>query len=533
MKMLKVLFRQKLLSVGAWLTGSTRKRKTQSKGSSIAFLLIMLYAFGSIAFLYYTLLDVLAEPFRTAGIGWLYFSFVAVMSFGMMFIGSVFSSKSQLFEAKDNDLLLSLPVKSSDILLSRLFLLAVIDLAMGLIVMVPAGLVWFRNGGFEGAGLLFLIVALFLIMLIALSVAALFGWLLSLLTARLPVNRTAATLIFSLLFLGGYRYLISNMNQMIFRLAQDPEPALRTLGSVAPLVWIGHAVAEGDLSSLLKAAVLPLLSFAVMYILLSRTFIRTVTTKVSRKKIEYRGNTENALSVNKALLRREWQRLATNSAYIMNGCIGNILALIGAVVLLIKKDALQPLLADPGLGILLPGLFLLGTSFLGAMTLLTAPSVSLEGKNLWIIRSMPVSTQSLLRAKLQLHCLIGISSLLPLLIVLILILRPGLPMALLMLILPCTMVCYSAVVGLWAGIRHPNLDWTTEAQAVKSGMDVLIDMGVVFGTLLLPVIVILLFGAVLPLTAVAGGFIILVLLITLLLYRWLMTRGADRFEQLS
>ena len=324
--MLKVLLQQKLLSVGAWLTGATRKRKTQSKASAIGFFLIMLYAFGSIAFLYYNLPSVLAEPFRAAGIGWLYFAFVSVMCFGMMFIGSVFSAKSQLFEAKDNDLLLSLPVKSSDILLSRLFLLAVIDLAMGLLVMVPAALVWIQNGGFDGAGLLFFVLSLFLIMLTALSVAALFGWLLSLVTARLPGNRTLSTVIFSLLFLGAYMYLISNMNQMIFRLAEDPEPAMRTLGSIAPLVWLGHAMAEGNVPAMLKSMLLPLFSFAVMYVLLSRSFIRTVTTKASRKKIQYRGNTEGLLSVNRTLLRREWNRLTTSSAYLLNSCFGNIIA---------------------------------------------------------------------------------------------------------------------------------------------------------------------------------------------------------------
>ena len=186
-------------------------------------------------------------------------------------------------------------------------------------------------------GFLFFVIGLILIMLTALSVASLFGWLLSLLTARLPGNRTVSTVIFSLIFLGAYMYLISNMNQMIFRLAEDPEPAMRTLGSVAPLVWLGHAMADGSFTAILKAAILPLVSFAVMYVLLSRSFIRTVTTKAARKKIEYRGNTEGLLSVNRTLLRREWNRLTTSSAYLLNSCFGNIIGLIGAVVLLIKK----------------------------------------------------------------------------------------------------------------------------------------------------------------------------------------------------
>ena len=530
--MLKVLMRSKLLSIVAWFTGATRKRKSTSKGTAVAFATLMLYALGSIGFLFFGMFVSIAEPFSKAGLGWLYFALAIVMSFGMMFIGSVFTSKSQLFEAKDNDLLLSLPVKSSDILLSRLFLLAVIDLIMGLVVMVPAGFVWGKAAGFSAAGLLSFILGLFLIMLVALSVASLFGWILSIITARLPKNQTIATVLLSLIFLGLYMYFIGNMNQMFLQLADNPEPAGRVLGSIAPVVWLSRAIAEGDLFRLLLSLILPAVLFTLMYVLLSRTFVRTVTTKISRKKEVYRGNTAQLQATGKALLQREWVRFTTCPTYVLNGAFGNIVAVIGAVVLLVKKDALTALSQQSGLQMLLPGLFLFAACAVGTMTMLTAPSVSLEGKNLWISRSLPVSTQDLLRAKLRLHCLIGMPSLLPLLIVSLILLRPAPTEAAFLILLPLAMVAFSAVVGLWAGIRHPNLDWTTEAQAVKSGMGVLIDMAVTMGSIIPPLVIFFVFGSLIPLSVIAGAFFLFILLLTLVLYRWIMRRGAELFEDL-
>ena len=56
--------------------------------------------------------------------------------------GTVFTAKAQLFEAKDNELLLSLPVRPRDILASRMVSLLLWNLLFGVLVAVPALLAW-------------------------------------------------------------------------------------------------------------------------------------------------------------------------------------------------------------------------------------------------------------------------------------------------------------------------------------------------------------------------------------------------------
>ena len=129
------------------------------------------------------------------GVDWLFFSFAAVMCFGLMFIGSVFAAKAQLYEARDNDLLLSLPIKPSHILLSRLFMLLAINLILNVLVAIPALLVAVRDGLLAGWGYGAFALVFLLLPLLTLAVGALFAWVLSLITTRVQRKSLVTTVL--------------------------------------------------------------------------------------------------------------------------------------------------------------------------------------------------------------------------------------------------------------------------------------------------------------------------------------------------
>ena len=119
--MLKALLKVRLSAFGAMFTGTGKNKGKSSTGKKIVFVFLMLYvgvAFGSMLF---GLLNSIAPAFTYANLEWLYFTFYALISFGLMAVGSVFTAKAQLFEARDNDLMLSLPITPRMILFSRIF----------------------------------------------------------------------------------------------------------------------------------------------------------------------------------------------------------------------------------------------------------------------------------------------------------------------------------------------------------------------------------------------------------------------------
>ena len=232
--MLKILLRQRLEMLGVWFTGAMRKNKKQSKGKLIAFSLLMVYALGALGFLFWHIFDTLAQPFHMFGLDWLYFSLAAVMSFGLMFVGSVFTAKAQLYEARDNDLLLSMPIKPSHILLSRLFLLFVINFVLDMLVAVPGLLVCSQYGMLSAWGWAAYIILFLLLPLLTLAVGALFAWLLSLATARVQ-RKSLVTTLLSFAFLGLYMYFSMNMNNLLLSVAADASGLAVSLGAVAPV----------------------------------------------------------------------------------------------------------------------------------------------------------------------------------------------------------------------------------------------------------------------------------------------------------
>lgn len=98
--MLKTLLRVRMAALLAAFTGQSRKRKSQTKGKAVGYAFLMLYCFCAFVFLFYTSFSQFAAAFFPAGLGWLYFAMFAIMAFALMFIGSVFTAKSQLFEAR-------------------------------------------------------------------------------------------------------------------------------------------------------------------------------------------------------------------------------------------------------------------------------------------------------------------------------------------------------------------------------------------------------------------------------------------------
>ena len=108
--MLKVLFRKQLLEMTTFLgrsskTGKTRSR-TQKAAMAALFAVLLLFAAFCIFLMAWPMCAVLVQQ----GLGWLYFASMALTSLIISVVASAFMSHSALFQAKDTELLLSLPI---------------------------------------------------------------------------------------------------------------------------------------------------------------------------------------------------------------------------------------------------------------------------------------------------------------------------------------------------------------------------------------------------------------------------------------
>ena len=164
---------------------------------------------------------------------------------------------------------------------------------------------------------------------------------------------------------------------------------------------------------------------------------------------------------------------------------------------------------------------------------MATPSVSLEGKNLWLAQSLPVSPWLPLHAKLRLQLVLTMPGALLCTLCALPGLKPGILDGLLLVLVPLIYTLAYACWCLTLGVLRPDLHWTNEIAPIKQSISVLFAM--LLG-MLAPLALgglYLLLGWKLGLTAYLALAGLAFALIALALYRWLKTRGAARFAALS
>ena len=122
-------------------------------------------------------------------------------------------------------------------------------------------------------------------------------------------------------------------------------------------------------------------------------------------------------------------------------------------------------------------LFLCGIlMFLNATCCLATPTVSLEGKNIWIPKTMPISALTILQSKLLFHLI----PVVPVMALCALCLGIAYGLSITALVLSVLVVslaaCFNATLGLWAGLRWARLDYISEAHPCKQSAAILVSM---------------------------------------------------------
>lgn len=140
--MFKALLRVQFASLWASLTRNTTGKKKKSAGKAVLVAILFVYILGCFVVMFGGMFYALAEPLSMLGLGWFYFALAGIVAAALCFIGSVFMAQQQLFNARDNELLLAMPIPASRILGSRMAALLLVNYAFELLVFIPAGVVW-------------------------------------------------------------------------------------------------------------------------------------------------------------------------------------------------------------------------------------------------------------------------------------------------------------------------------------------------------------------------------------------------------
>lgn len=511
-------------------TGKARSR-AGIVGMFVFFAVLMLFlcsVFFGMAFLLGGLFD--------AGLAWLYYALMGVVSIALGTFGSVFSTFSTLYMARDNELLLSMPIPPAKIIITRVTLVYGLSLLYSGTVWLPAIVYsWL----FAAPGALSVVFGLLLCPVIALFVTVLtcaLGWVVALIAARVK-KKSFLTVVLSLVFFGLYYFVCFRMSHFMETLIANSAAVgqgLKTWGNL--LYQLGRA-ADGGIVAMVIFTGVTLALFALCFFALSRSFAHIVTKTPTVGKSEVRVSAGKVQDVRSALFRRELKRFTASATYMLNCGLQIAILPVLAVLAVIKRHELQSLVVAfsgmiPEVQTLLPLIVLLAVCLILSIGVITTPSISLEGRQLWILRTLPVTGREVLAAKLRLHVTLNVCPAVLAVVVMGWCVAIDWQTLVFMAVFAYVFLWILGAIGLILGLKRPNFNWTVETMPIKQSMNVMFCW--LAGWVLIAIVC--LGGYLLRSTVSIATYIPVTIAVLVLAARalkhWLDTEGAALFDSL-
>lgn len=396
----------------------------------------------------------------------------------------VLKGPGMIFGGLDVPTLRALPVRTSSIVVSRLLSVLGPEWGFALLIGVPAAVVYGRNGaGARAAAALALGVCF--IPAIPTTLALLVGTAAARVTLRMR-HRAAVSAALSIALvcavLAGAGWLgvcsgTGSLTESMLLLALGRVAKLLS-GLYPPADWLAGAV-RGEIHSWLLLVSTAGLSLLALALVASRGFARISDGLASDPARGERGTRAiRASSPLRSLYRKEWLRYTSSSIYLMNTSVGWLIYLLTAGALwMVDAAAYLPMIQlIPGVGEQAFWLLPLVPALLAGMSSVTACAVSMEGRQIEQMRALPVRMQDWLGAKLLLHMTLAVPAIMLGGAAIIVRLELSAAQAAMLIAYPLVCALTMGVIGLAFNLRFPNFDWNQEAQAVKSGVAVLLTM---------------------------------------------------------
>lgn len=468
--MIRALFHKQMLEIFDVMFRHGRGQRERSYFGTIASVAVLVFVLYILGRFLYNVADLTCELFVSDETGWSYFAVVGILATVLGVLSSVFTVHSTVYQAKDNELLLSMPIRPGMILLMRLFSSYVICFVFEAVAIVPFYLVYWKTFH-PGIGPVVLdALTLLVFPLLALVISCALGWVLALIGSKLPRRiRNLINFIISFVFVI-YFLNLSIEASSYMQLLQNNSAQGKVLMQILtyPFVCMGKS-ALGSLGSfLLLVLILGVLS-AIVYLLLGLSFRNLSTARNQGRVKEYREKELRSSSLKIALLRKEFRRFFSNSSYFMNSSIGTILLLVSFVLMICNYrklgNGISQLLMFSDTAPLVIGIIVI-CIMIGINTI-SASSISMEGKNLWLMKSLPVSESDLINSKLMLHLIITVIPQLLCSVTLATMIGHETKYRILVILIPLLFALFSAELGMILNLLYPKLDWVSESNAVR------------------------------------------------------------------
>lgn len=470
-----------------------KKKKAQALGLGVVWvLLILMFQFYIGGYAYVLTTVGMAELIPAL--------LAAVISLVILFF-SFFKAGSVVFQKKAFELQMSLPVKKASVIISRFLTMYVTNLMLSVLVILP-GLgvyVWYGK-----PGLLFYLysaVGLSVLPLLPLTLATAMGAFILAVSAKWKHKNLVnifLTLLLILLIFGGSMLMsgkaggtgsesFADLQVMLSHISEILKEKIGTL--YPPALWFGDALTMGKGGSLLVFVAVSLGVFGIFVAILQKYFLRICTAlNASYTGTGFRMKKNRKSTLFMSLWKKELRRYVASPIYVTNTIIGYIMmVLVSVAILIVGPERLDEMLGIPGIQGMAEKIFPFVLGSMAALMPMSSCSVSMEGKQWWMMQTLPVPGKALYGAKFLANLTVACPFYLVSVVLSVLAFRPAGVEAVGLVLIPALYIAGSAAVGLAVNRKLPLFDWDNEVRVVKQSASTFVSMLVGVLSALIPI----------------------------------------------
>jgi ABC-2 type transport system permease protein len=383
---------------------------------------------------------------------------------------------------------MSLPVPVRTIIYSRFLNMYLWNTFLSLLVMFPMGIVYAVFSRPTLGFYILWLVGIFLTCLIPTTLAAVFGAMITAISAKFRYASAVSTIL-SILFVVGlmvFSMTATTSNTGISKMfdSETGNIDVESFSALAPVLsdslnqvyppakLFTEAVVNGSIGSFLLFAGISI-GWNVLFVLLLSIKYRQINTALTshRSRADFKLESLQQGSMLAALYRKTIMRILKSTVCATNLLVGCVLAVLLAVGMLIAgPEKMMKSLDMSDYVDIVKNAACYVIAAMVCMTNTAAISLALEGKTIWLIKSLPISPKILYDSYLLTNLTFTVPTSIICSILFSISLQTGFIGTTLMILTPLTFALFTAVVGIFIGNRLAYYDWQEETQLIKQSM---------------------------------------------------------------
>lgn len=374
-----------------------------------------------------------------------------------------FYSAGSLYDFKDYELLCSMPIKTHEIVLSRIIFSYIADFSFTLLLVAPSVIVYSKFAPFALMDGVRLFVMTLFTPFFAICLSLLIGLIVSFISSFFNKKSMVQTVVMLAIFVAFFVYSYS------LGMDENPFAVLEYVYVFFP--WIINGILEWKYVLLFSGV--STVTFFAFVLAVSLTYKKINTMLTGRRtksnfklKGDYRGK-----SAFNALYRKEIKTLFSYSIYAMNSLIGVVMTVGMSLLISIAIGSLQA----EGISELLVFAPLIFTVCL-LMSPTTYCSISMESQSFWIIKTAPVPAKTLFNAKLAVNMTFAIPSALISSLALCIGFKAQAIVYLLLVAIALLLAVLGSYSGLIFNLLFPVMKWESPNKVVKQSTSIIMCM---------------------------------------------------------